>query len=220
LEKTIRLFFSKRSTFKSNYFSGRRWSASERGREEVRDNIFVGIKTKIDSKINIQAMVSVPQFYPTMAEFSDMKKYLETCRANGGGAVGAAIVNPPSEWRSNQNNNNHLQNFRIQAPIQQAYEKVADGCFTVCNTKTRNSVMFKNFKNTLGNYIGNNEPIFDSNIDNQYWSMLGPLALYGADQNGTLFEKDQKLWNLSKIEGNVIDCVPEKIEGLHSTFLS
>ncbi len=53
--------------------------------------------------------------------------------------------------------------------------------------------------------------------------MLGPLALYGADQNGTLFEKDQKFWNLSKIEGNVIvviDCVPEKIEGLHSTFLS
>jgi len=72
----------------------------------------------------------------------------------------------------------------------------------------------------LGNYIGNDEPIFDSNIDNQYWSMLGPLALYGADQNGTLFEKDQKLWNLSEIEGNVIDCVPEKIEGLHSTFLS
>jgi hypothetical protein len=46
--------------------------------------------------------------------------------------------------------------------------------------------------------------------------MLGPV-LYGADQNGTLFEKD---WNLSKIERNVIDCVPEKIEGLHSTFLS
>jgi hypothetical protein len=47
-------------------------------------------------------MVSVPQFYPTMAEFSDMKNYLETCRANGGGAVGAATVNPLSEWRPNQ----------------------------------------------------------------------------------------------------------------------
>ena len=147
---------------------------------------------------------------------------METCRANGGGAVGAAIVNPPSEWRPNQNNGNHLQNFRIQAPIQQAYEKVADGCFTVCNTKTRNSVMFKNFTNTLGNYIGNNEPIFESNIDNKYWSMLGPLALFGADQNTCTepyLRRTKNFGIFRKIEGNVIECLSERIEGLHSPFL-
>jgi len=56
-------------------------------------------------------------------------------------------------------------------------------------------------------------------LERKYWKNLTfNSPVYGADISGTLFDKDQNIWNLNRLE-TILDCVSDdygvKVRVLH-----
>jgi len=154
-----------------------------------------------------------------MAEFSDMENYINYCRLNGGGAMGLAKINPPMEWNARKVGYESID-FQLVNRLHQkfmpteSYGRVVEICFTVSNKSEKGKWKLSQFKekaNKLNKLGTRDDPTCDVNIDIMYWSDFGFEAFYGSDQNGSLFDQDQIILNLNKVE-NLFDKVEPKIE--------
>lgn len=77
---------------------------------------------------------------------------------------------------------------------------------------------FKNFDYGMQN-LDEFTPERCAELENHYWKSLGfNQPMYAADMPGSLFEEDQDVWNVAKLE-NILDVLGTKVPGVNTAYL-
>ncbi|XP_075037762.1 lysine-specific demethylase 4A [Mixophyes fleayi] len=160
-------------------------------------------------------------FYPTMEEFRNFKRYIAYIESQGAHRAGLAKVVPPKEWKP-RTSYDDLDDLVIPAPIQQVVTGQS-GLFTQYNIQKK-PMTVKEFRRIANNdkYCTPRYADFED-LERKYWKNLTFNApIYGADVNGTLYDKNVEEWNIGHL--NTILNVVEResgitIEGVNTPYL-
>ncbi|KAM9325639.1 lysine-specific demethylase 4A [Gastrophryne carolinensis] len=160
-------------------------------------------------------------FYPTMEEFRDFKRYIAYIESQGAHRAGLAKVVPPKEWKP-RTCYDDLDDLVIPAPIQQVVTGQS-GLFTQYNIQKK-PMTVKEFRR-----IANSDKFCTprytdfEDLERKYWKNLTFNApIYGADVNGTLYNKHVDEWNIGHLN-TILDVVEREsgitIEGVNTPYL-
>lgn len=160
-------------------------------------------------------------FYPTMEEFRDFKRYIAYIESQGAHRAGLAKVVPPKEWKPRVCYDD-LDDLVIPAPIQQVVTGQS-GLFTQYNIQKK-PMTVKEFRR-----IANSDKFCTpryadfEDLERKYWKNLTFNApIYGADVNGSLYDKNVEQWNIGHLN-TILDVVEREsgitIEGVNTPYL-
>ncbi|XP_064607445.1 uncharacterized protein LOC135471933 isoform X2 [Liolophura sinensis] len=167
---------------------------------------------------------SIPKimtFHPTMEEFMDFPKYIEYIESQGGHKAGICKVIPPKEWIPRKGGYEDVE-LTIPAPISQVVTG-SQGLYTQYNIqkKTMNVKEFEKLANSDRYRPPKHND--DEELERKYWKNIAFVPpIYGADISGSLYDKDQSIWNINKL-GTILDYVGDDygihIEGVNTAYL-
>lgn len=160
-------------------------------------------------------------FRPTMDEFRNFSKFVETMEQQGANKAGIAKVIPPREWVPRRRGYDNVD-LTIPCPVTQEVEG-REGVYQIYNIEPRNKkgMGVKEFakKANSAEYVTPFHTDFDD-LERKYWKNItfNP-AIYGADISGSLYDLDQPYWNINNL-GTILDCISDvKIEGVNTAYL-
>ncbi|XP_072275411.1 lysine-specific demethylase 4A-like [Pyxicephalus adspersus] len=160
-------------------------------------------------------------FYPTMEEFKNFKRYIAYIESQGAHRAGLAKVVPPKEWKPRACYDD-LDDLVIPAPIQQVVTGQS-GLFTQYNIQKK-PMTVKEFRRIANSdkYCTPRYHDFED-LERKYWKNLTFNApIYGADVNGTLYDKHVEEWNIGHLN-TILDVVEREsgitIEGVNTPYL-
>ncbi|MEE6495152.1 hypothetical protein FKM82_001963 [Ascaphus truei] len=160
-------------------------------------------------------------FYPTMEEFRNFKRYIAYIESQGAHRAGLAKVVPPKEWKP-RTCYDDLDDLVIPAPIQQVVTGQS-GLFTQYNIQKK-PMTVKEFRRMANNdkYCTPRYADFED-LERKYWKNLTFNApIYGADVNGSLYDKNVEEWNIGRLN-TILDVVEREsgitIEGVNTPYL-
>ncbi|XP_063795426.1 lysine-specific demethylase 4A [Pseudophryne corroboree] len=160
-------------------------------------------------------------FYPTMEEFRNFKRYIAYIESQGAHRAGLAKVVPPKEWKP-RTSYDDLDDLVIPAPIQQVVTGQS-GLFTQYNIQKK-PMTVKEFRRIANNdkYCTPRYTDFED-LERKYWKNLTFNApIYGADVNGSLYDKHIEDWNIGHLN-TILDVVEREsgitIEGVNTPYL-
>uniref|UniRef100_A0A2K6URS5 [histone H3]-trimethyl-L-lysine(9) demethylase n=1 Tax=Saimiri boliviensis boliviensis TaxID=39432 RepID=A0A2K6URS5_SAIBB len=134
-------------------------------------------------------------FYPTMEEFRNFSRYIAYIESQGAHRAGLAKVVPPKEWKPRASYDD-IDDLVIPAPIQQLVTGQS-GLFTQYNIQKK-AMTVREFRKIANSdkYCTPRYSEFEE-LERKYWKNLtfNP-PIYGADVNGTLYEKVRLTRNL------------------------
>lgn len=160
-------------------------------------------------------------FYPTMEEFRNFSRYIAYIESQGAHRAGLAKVVPPKEWRPRASYDD-IDDLVIPAPIQQLVTGQS-GLFTQYNIQKK-AMTVREFRKIANSdkYCTPRYSEFEE-LERKYWKNLtfNP-PIYGADVNGTLYEKHVDEWNIGRLR-TILDLVEKEsgitIEGVNTPYL-
>uniref|UniRef100_A0A8C3BYR9 [histone H3]-trimethyl-L-lysine(9) demethylase n=1 Tax=Cairina moschata TaxID=8855 RepID=A0A8C3BYR9_CAIMO len=175
-------------------------------------------------------------FRPSMEQFRDFSRYIAYVEAQGAhpSPRGLRIV-PPKEWRPRRCYDD-IDELVIPAPIQQVVTGQS-GLFTQYNIQKKAMTVreFRRIANSdniklqsllfgcfFFRYCTPRYTDFED-LERKYWKNLTFNApIYGADVNGTLYEKHVDAWNIGRLN-TILDIVENEsgitIEGVNTPYL-
>ncbi|XP_057356111.1 lysine-specific demethylase 4A isoform X3 [Manis pentadactyla] len=160
-------------------------------------------------------------FYPTMEEFRNFSRYIAYIESQGAHRAGLAKVVPPKEWKPRVSYDD-IDDLVIPAPIQQLVTGQS-GLFTQYNIQKK-AMTVREFRKIANSdkYCTPRYNEFEE-LERKYWKNLtfNP-PIYGADVNGTLYEKHVDEWNIGRLK-TILDLVEKEsgitIEGVNTPYL-
>lgn len=160
-------------------------------------------------------------FYPTMEEFRNFSRYIAYIESQGAHRAGLAKVVPPKEWKPRVSYDD-IDDLVIPAPIQQLVTGQS-GLFTQYNIQKK-AMTVREFRKIANSdkYCTPRYSEFEE-LERKYWKNLtfNP-PIYGADVNGTLYEKHVDEWNIGRLK-TILDLVEKEsgitIEGVNTPYL-
>ncbi|XP_033277793.2 lysine-specific demethylase 4A isoform X4 [Orcinus orca] len=160
-------------------------------------------------------------FYPTMEEFRNFSRYIAYIESQGAHRAGLAKVVPPKEWKPRASYDD-IDDLVIPAPIQQLVTGQS-GLFTQYNIQKK-AMTVREFRKIANSdkYCTPRYSEFEE-LERKYWKNLtfNP-PIYGADVNGTLYEKHVDEWNIGRLK-TILDLVEKEsgitIEGVNTPYL-
>ncbi|XP_013363205.1 PREDICTED: lysine-specific demethylase 4A isoform X2 [Chinchilla lanigera] len=160
-------------------------------------------------------------FYPTMDEFRNFSRYIAYIESQGAHRAGLAKVVPPKEWKPRASYDD-IDDLVIPAPIQQLVTGQS-GLFTQYNIQKK-AMTVREFRKIANSdkYCTPRYSEFEE-LERKYWKNLtfNP-PIYGADVNGTLYEKHVDEWNIGRLR-TILDLVEKEsgitIEGVNTPYL-
>ncbi|XP_059110829.1 lysine-specific demethylase 4A [Peromyscus eremicus] len=160
-------------------------------------------------------------FYPTMEEFRNFSRYIAYIESQGAHRAGLAKVVPPKEWKP-RTSYDDIDDLVIPAPIQQLVTGQS-GLFTQYNIQKK-AMTVREFRKIANSdkYCTPRYSEFEE-LERKYWKNLtfNP-PIYGADVNGTLYEKHVDEWNIGRLK-TILDLVEKEsgitIEGVNTPYL-
>jgi [histone H3]-trimethyl-L-lysine9/36 demethylase len=156
-----------------------------------------------------------------MTEFINFEKYVEFIESKGAHKIGLAKIVTPKEWCARKSGYSYMKT-KIDSRIKQTVHG-KEGIFTQFNTKQR-SMNLNEFK-TLAYSDKQRTPshIDFADLERIYWEEITSReALYGADISESLMDKEQKIWNIGKLDNILNDLKDEhdiEIQGLNTPYL-
>ncbi|OCT84899.1 lysine-specific demethylase 4A [Xenopus laevis] len=170
---------------------------------------------------NPNSSLRIMTFYPTMEEFRNFSRYIAYIESQGAHRAGLAKVVPPKEWKPRACYDD-LDDLVIPAPIQQVVTGQS-GLFTQYNIQKK-PMTVKEFRRIANNdkYCTPRYVDFED-LERKYWKNLTFNApIYGADVNGSLYDKHVDEWNIGHLN-TVLDTVEREsgitIEGVNTPYL-
>lgn len=147
-------------------------------------------------------------FYPTLAEFKDLPKYVAHMESKGAHFAGIAKIVPPPQWQPNnkpreQRYNPSEMKFKIENPLQQTIKPTPTmGAFESTSQRMPEISIEKFVKlATSDRYVTPAHQSYED-LEAQYWSYdkldRSDDPIYGADVPRTLIDDDKKIWNVGK----------------------
>ncbi|XP_069083917.1 lysine-specific demethylase 4A [Pleurodeles waltl] len=160
-------------------------------------------------------------FYPTMDEFRNFSRYVAYIESQGAHRAGLAKVVPPKEWKPRQTYDD-IDDLVIPAPIQQLVTGQS-GLFTQYNIQKK-PMSLRDFRRIANSdkYCTPRYSDFED-LERKYWKNLtfNP-PIYGADVNGSLYDKHVHEWNIGHLN-TILDVVESEkgitIEGVNTPYL-
>lgn len=160
-------------------------------------------------------------FRPTMEEFKDFAKYVKYMESQGAHKAGLAKIIPPAEWCPRRGGYDNID-MTIPSPITQ----VVTGCqglYQQYNIQKK-ALTVKEFEKLANSDRYKTPKHFDyEELERKYWKNIAFVnPIYGADISGSLYDKDQDIWNINHL-GTILDYVSGdygiKIEGVNTAYL-
>uniref|UniRef100_A0A8C2TDC2 [histone H3]-trimethyl-L-lysine(9) demethylase n=1 Tax=Coturnix japonica TaxID=93934 RepID=A0A8C2TDC2_COTJA len=160
-------------------------------------------------------------FRPTMEQFRDFSRYIAYVEAQGAHRAGLAKIVPPKEWKPRKCYDD-IDELVIPAPIQQVVTGQS-GLFTQYNIQKK-AMTVREFRRIANSdkYCTPRYTDFED-LERKYWKNLTFNApIYGADVNGTLYDKHVDAWNIGRLN-TILDVVENEsgitIEGVNTPYL-
>uniref|UniRef100_A0A8D0G9S4 Lysine-specific demethylase 4A n=1 Tax=Sphenodon punctatus TaxID=8508 RepID=A0A8D0G9S4_SPHPU len=160
-------------------------------------------------------------FHPTIEEFKNFSRYVAYIESQGAHRAGLAKVVPPKEWKP-RTCYDDIDELVIPAPIQQVVTGQS-GLFTQYNIQKK-AMTVREFRRIANSdkYCTPRYADFED-LERKYWKNLTFNApIYGADVNGTLYEKHIDEWNIGRLN-TILDVVENEsgitIEGVNTPYL-
>ncbi|KAG8437055.1 hypothetical protein GDO86_007944 [Hymenochirus boettgeri] len=170
---------------------------------------------------SMNSSLRIMTFYPTIEEFRNFRRYVAYIESQGAHRAGLAKVVPPKEWKPRVCYDD-LDDLVIPAPIQQVVTGQS-GLFTQYNIQKK-PMTVKEFRRIANNdkYCTPRYADFED-LERKYWKNLTFNApIYGADVNGTLYNKHVEEWNIGHLN-TILDVVEREsgitIEGVNTPYL-
>ncbi|XP_006274348.4 lysine-specific demethylase 4A [Alligator mississippiensis] len=171
--------------------------------------------------LHLNPAARIMTFRPSAAEFRDFARYVAYIESQGAHRAGLAKVVPPKEWKPRQCYDD-IDELVIPAPIQQVVTGQS-GLFTQYNIQKK-AMTVREFRRTANSdkYCTPRYTDFED-LERKYWKNLTFNApIYGADVNGTLYEKHVDEWNIGRLN-TILDVVENEsgitIEGVNTPYL-
>ncbi|XP_050817071.1 lysine-specific demethylase 4A isoform X1 [Gopherus flavomarginatus] len=160
-------------------------------------------------------------FRPSAEQFRDFGRYVAYIESQGAHRAGLAKVIPPKEWKP-RTCYDDIDELVIPAPIQQVVTGQS-GLFTQYNIQKK-AMTVREFRRIANSdkYCTPRYTDFED-LERKYWKNLTFNApIYGADVNGTLYEKHIREWNIGRLN-TILDVVENEsgitIEGVNTPYL-
>ncbi|ETE65174.1 Lysine-specific demethylase 4A [Ophiophagus hannah] len=160
-------------------------------------------------------------FHPTVQEFKNFSRYIAYIESQGAHRAGLAKIVPPKEWKPRKWYDD-IDDLVIPAPIQQVVTGQS-GLFTQYNIQKK-AMSVREFRRIANNdkYCTPRYTDFED-LERKYWKNLTFNApIYGADVNGTLYDKHVDEWNIGHLN-TILDIVENEsgitIEGVNTPYL-
>ncbi|KAJ6659448.1 hypothetical protein lerEdw1_018682 [Lerista edwardsae] len=170
---------------------------------------------------NLNPSARIMTFHPTMEEFKNFSRYIAFIESQGAHRAGLAKVVPPKEWKP-RTCYDDIDEVVIPAPIQQVVTGQS-GLFTQYNIQKK-PMSVREFRRIANNdkYCTPRYTDFED-LERKYWKNLTFNApIYGADVNGTLYDKHIDEWNIGHLN-TILDVVENEsgitIEGVNTPYL-
>ncbi|XP_066547860.1 lysine-specific demethylase 4A isoform X2 [Amia ocellicauda] len=160
-------------------------------------------------------------FYPTKEEFKNFSRYIAYIESQGAHRAGLAKVVPPKDWKPRKCYDD-IDGLVIPAPIQQVVTGQS-GLFTQYNIQKKPMTVREFRKIANSDKFCNPRYADFEELERKYWKNLtfNP-PIYGADVNGTLYDKDITEWNIGHLN-TILDTVEREsgitIEGVNTPYL-
>lgn len=176
----------------------------------------------------------VQTFTPTMEEFSSLKNllaYMERCGAH---KAGIAKIRPPDEWVARAKGYQVTDiDLKIETPVMQTLAPteisetvsptVKKGAFQASHSYM-NELSVEAYRRlaTKPQYVTPTHETYDE-LEDLYWASLvddtSDAPIYGADVCDSITDKDQKIWNINKLDSLLTDVMEEQIPGVNMPYL-
>ncbi|KAH1167076.1 hypothetical protein KIL84_016248 [Mauremys mutica] len=160
-------------------------------------------------------------FRPSAEQFRDFSRYVAYIESQGAHRAGLAKIIPPKEWKP-RTCYDDIDELVIPAPIQQVVTGQS-GLFTQYNIQKK-AMTVREFRRIANSdkYCTPRYTDFED-LERKYWKNLTFNApIYGADVNGTLYEKHVHEWNIGRLN-TILDVVENEsgitIEGVNTPYL-
>ncbi|KAM9280414.1 LOW QUALITY PROTEIN: lysine-specific demethylase 4A-like [Cariama cristata] len=142
-------------------------------------------------------------FRPTMEQFRDFSRYIAYVESQGAHRAGLARIVPPKEWKPRRCYDD-IDELVIPAPIQQVVTGQS-GLFTQYNIQKK-AMTVREFRRIANSdkYCTPRYTDFED-LERKYWKNL-TCPIYGADVNGTLYDKHVDAWNIGRLN-TILDIV-------------
>nr|XP_008107692.1 PREDICTED: lysine-specific demethylase 4A [Anolis carolinensis]XP_008107693.1 PREDICTED: lysine-specific demethylase 4A [Anolis carolinensis]XP_008107694.1 PREDICTED: lysine-specific demethylase 4A [Anolis carolinensis]XP_008107695.1 PREDICTED: lysine-specific demethylase 4A [Anolis carolinensis]XP_016848707.1 PREDICTED: lysine-specific demethylase 4A [Anolis carolinensis] len=170
---------------------------------------------------NLNPSARIMTFHPTMEEFKNFSRYIAYIESQGAHRAGLAKVVPPKEWKPRRWYDD-IDDVIIPAPIQQVVTGQS-GLFTQYNIQKK-AMTVREFRRIANSdkYCTPRYTDFED-LERKYWKNLTFNApIYGADVNGTLYDKHVDDWNIGHLN-TILDVVENEsgitIEGVNTPYL-
>ncbi|XP_077190182.1 lysine-specific demethylase 4A [Paroedura picta] len=170
---------------------------------------------------NLNPSARIMTFHPTVEEFKNFSRYIAYIESQGAHRAGLAKVVPPKEWKPRACYDD-IDELVIPAPIQQVVTGQS-GLFTQYNIQKK-AMTVREFRRIANSdkYCTPRYTEFED-LERKYWKNLtfNP-PIYGADVNGTLYDKHIDEWNIGHLN-TILDIVENEsgitIEGVNTPYL-
>lgn len=155
-------------------------------------------------------------FRPTLNQFKNFSKYIETIETQGAHEAGLAKIIPPEGWCPRKEDYN--LNLFIPAPITQNVTG-QDGIYLQSSVR-RKGMRVPKFKSMAENNQYKTPPHADyEHLEKLYWQNIKcHSAIYGADVSGSLFDPDVHEFNIKNLN-TILDQLEDEYEGVNTPFL-
>ncbi|XP_053100731.1 lysine-specific demethylase 4A isoform X3 [Hemicordylus capensis] len=170
---------------------------------------------------NLNPSARIMTFHPTADEFKNFSRYIAYIESQGAHRAGLAKVVPPKEWKPRMCYDD-IDELVIPAPIQQVVTGQS-GLFTQYNIQKK-AMSVREFRRIANSdkYCTPRYTDFED-LERKYWKNLTFNApIYGADVNGTLYDKHIDEWNIGHLN-TILDIVENEsgitIEGVNTPYL-
>ncbi|KAL3120823.1 hypothetical protein niasHT_008115 [Heterodera trifolii] len=169
-------------------------------------------------------------FRPTMEEFSNFSKYIETIeRSRAHLSSGVCKVIPPPGWHPRPSKNpsdySDLNDFVIHCPVKERIEGGSStGCYVKNNTVYRKEMRVGDFRRmALSKQFRPPKPNYDlTELERHFWrNLLHHEPIYGADTPGSIYDPGVSQFNMNGL-GTILDLLKEQeleIKGVNTVFL-
>ncbi|XP_007420033.1 lysine-specific demethylase 4A [Python bivittatus] len=170
---------------------------------------------------NLNPSARIMTFHPTVEEFKNFSRYIAYIESQGAHRAGLAKIVPPKEWKPRRWYDD-IDDLVIPAPIQQVVTGQS-GLFTQYNIQKK-AMSVREFRRIANSdkYCTPRYTDFED-LERKYWKNLTFNApIYGADVNGTLYDKHVDEWNIGHLN-TILDIVENEsgitIEGVNTPYL-
>lgn len=161
----------------------------------------------------------VPHFTPTEEEFYGgfeefIKKIEPKCLR-----FGLAKITPPASWKPTRKDvEKMLDSMEIPSPIEQVLQGIK-GAFQQTNLEAK-PMKVRDFQRLADERARRVAPLSEEEKERQFWktARFDP-PLYGADMGGTLTNRNEKHWNIARLDSLLSRCLPDQLQGVTTAYL-